>query len=144
MSAVERARRLLPALWLGHLLCVALIATPAPFATLPIPDAGRVVGRIFLQSAWLDVALALLIAALGWRRDRRSAFLALGALLCTVIGYFGLQPLMQAARAGSGPLGSLGFAPLHGISMAFFALKGLLVAALAWRAAGAGVSAPTS
>ena len=55
----ERVRRLLPALWAGMLLCVALIATPAPFATLSAPDAGRVVGRIFVQEAWISLAIAV-------------------------------------------------------------------------------------
>ena len=58
-------RRLLPGLWAGVLLCVALIATPAPFATLAVADAGRVVSRILAQEAWLSliVAVALLLLA---------------------------------------------------------------------------------
>jgi hypothetical protein len=58
--------------------------------------------------------------------------LALGALFCTVAGYFGILPLMQAARAGQG---TLSFGQLHGISSAFYFAKVLLVLALAWRAA---------
>jgi hypothetical protein len=54
----------------------------------------------------------------------------LGVLFCTVAGYFAIQPMMAAARAGQG---SLSFGALHGISSAFFVLKGLLVLALAWR-----------
>ena len=57
--AVERLRRLLPALWAGVLLCIALIATPVPFALLDRADAGRVVGRIFVQEAWLSLVLAV-------------------------------------------------------------------------------------
>jgi hypothetical protein len=61
--------------------------------------------------------------------------LAAGALFCTVVGYFGLQPMMAAARAGQG---ALSFGQLHAASAVLYAVKVLLVAALAWRAAGAG------
>jgi hypothetical protein len=57
--------------------------------------------------------------------------LALGAIFCTVAGYFALQPLMGPARAGQGPLS---FAQLHAASAAFYLIKLALVAALAWRA----------
>jgi len=62
-----------------------------------------------------------------------NMLLVLGALFCTVAGYFALQPMMAAARAGQG---SLSFGALHGISAGLFGLKALLVAVLAWRLAG--------
>lgn len=138
----ERLRRLLPAVWAGMLLCIALIATPAPFATLLVQDAGRVVGRIFAQEAYLSLALGVACLLLerraaaspeGETRLSASMLLALGALFCTVAGYFGLQPMMQAAKAGQG---TLSFGQLHAISLAFFGAKTLAVLALAWRAAG--------
>ena len=140
----ERLRRLLPAVWAGLLLCVALIATPAPFATLPAPDAGRVVGRIFGQEAWASLALAFWLIAAERRRARDAAearagsvlstelLLLFGTVFCTVAGHFGLQPLISAARGGNG---SLSFGQLHAISVLFFGVKTLLVLALAWRAA---------
>ena len=63
--------------------------------------------------------------------------LALGTVFCTVAGYFALQPMMAAARAGQGPLS---FGQLHAVSAAFYGAKVLLVLALAWRAAGPGLS----
>jgi hypothetical protein len=54
----------------------------------------------------------------------------LGCLFCTVLGYFALQPMMEAARAGQG---RFSFGALHGASSAFFALKGLLLFAYLWR-----------
>lgn len=142
----ERVRVLLPAVWAGVLLCIALIATPAPFATLSTGEAGRVVGHIFLREAYL--ALVLGVAALLLEREaaqRASArgeasvfstdvLLALGTLFCTVAGYFALQPMMASARTGQGPAS---FAVLHGVSLGFFGVKILLVATLAWRRAGA-------
>ena len=140
----QRLRILLPALWAGVLLCIALIAAPAGFATLPSADAGRVAGRMFMVEAYLSLALALMLFVLERGRARSAAAagrgsvfsvelaLLLGTLFCTVAGYFALQPMMQAARAGQG---SVSFATLHFVSAGFFGLKTLLVLALAWRAA---------
>jgi len=56
--------------------------------------------------------------------------------------YFALQPMMPAARAGQGPLS---FGQLHALSSAFYAVKVLLLLALAWRVAKpAGVNRPPS
>jgi Domain of unknown function (DUF4149) len=130
---------LLPGLWAGSLLCVALIAAPAPFATLPSADAGRVVARIFAQEAWLSLGLAalffLLERALKSRLPGSPALnvderLILGSVACTVLGYFGVQALLPAARAGQV---ALSFGQLHLLSVALFALKSALVLVLAWR-----------
>ena len=106
----QRLRVLVPALWAGVLLCIAFIAAPAGFATLPSADAGRVAGRMFLLEAYLAIALTLLLFVLERGRARRAAAagrgsvfsvelgLLLGALFCTVAGYFAVQPMMQAAR----------------------------------------------
>ena len=139
----ERLRRLAPALWAGVLLSVALIATPAPFAVLALHDAGRVASRMLAQEAWLSLALAMLLLFAERRRAREAAaagrgsvlsaemLLLLGTLACTVAGWFGVQPLMPAARAGQG---SLSFGQLHLASTVLYGIKTLLVLALAWRA----------
>lgn len=143
MTGPERLRRLLPGLWAGWLLCTALLATPAPFATLLPADAGRVVGRMLAQEAYTSLALGLVLLVLERIAARRSAAsgggsqfsagmaLAVGTLFCTIAGYFALQPMMDAARAGQGPLS---FGQLHAVSAAFFVVKAGLVLALAWRA----------
>jgi Domain of unknown function (DUF4149) len=140
---LERARRLLPGLWSGWLLCVALLATPAPFALLAPADAGRIAGRMLAQEAYTSLAMGVLLLILERMLARRQAgsgqgtqfstgmVLALGALFCTVAGYFALQPLMTAARSGQGPLS---FGQLHALSAGFFVVKAGLVLALAWRA----------
>jgi hypothetical protein len=151
VSATERARRLLPALWAGSLMCIALVATPAPFATLLVQDAGRVVSRIFAQEAYLSIALGAICLLFerraaaspeGQTRMSTEMLLVLAALFCTVAGYFALQPMMTAARQGQG---GLTFGQLHAISLAFFGIKTLAVLALAWRvAAPVSRSAPSS
>ncbi len=133
-----RVRRLLPPLWAGLLLCVALVATPAPFATLERTQAGLVVAFIFQREAFLTLAAAMAFVLIERRRARSgwgSQFstemaLALGALFFTVIGYFGLQPMMAATRAGQG---ALSFGQLHAVSLVLFGLKTLCVLALSWR-----------
>jgi hypothetical protein len=140
VSLIERARRLLPALWAGALLCIALIAAPSAFATLVAQDAGRVVGRVFAQEAYLSLALGVSCLLLERRafsakeetRLSTSMLLALGAVFCTVAGYFGLQPMMAAAKAGEG---NWSFGQLHAVSLGLFGVKTLAVLALAWRAA---------
>lgn len=139
---IDRLRRLVPSLWAGVLLCVALIATPAPFATLDGATAGRVVSRIFVQEAWLSLLLAILLLAAERVRARLFAdqrqgsvlntemLLLLGSVFCTVAGYFAVQPLLPAARAGQG---AFSFDQLHAASAIFFGLKTALVLVLAWR-----------
>ncbi len=145
VRALERLRRLLPGLWAGWLLCVALLATPAGFALLPAADAGRLAGRMLAQEAYTSLALGVLLLVLERRAARQRApagdgsqfsagmALALGALFCTVAGYFAVQPMMATARVGQG---ALRFGQLHAVSAAFYVLKVGLVLALAWRAAG--------
>ena len=141
-APLERLRRLLPGLWLGGLLCVALVATPAAFALLDRPDAGRVVARILGQEAWASLLLGLLLLLAERQRIRLAAgrlpalgvdvLLPLGTVFCTLAGYFAVQAVLPAVRAGQG---GLSFGQWHAVSVTCFGLKGLLVAAMAWRAA---------
>jgi hypothetical protein len=152
MALLDRLRRLLPGLWAGWLLCVALLATPAPFALLAASEAGRVAGRMLAQEAYTSLALGIAVLLLERLAARRAAVasrgsqfttgmvLALGAIFCTVAGYFGVQPMMAAARAGQG---ALSFGQLHAVSAAFYIVKVALVAVLAWKAGGPAV-APVS
>ena len=137
---LQRWRQLLPGLWAGWLLCVAGLATPAPFATLVQADAGRVVSRMLAQEALSAVVLGAVLLALERVAARRAGGpqfglgtgLVLGALFCTVFGYYALQPQMAAAKLGQG---ALSFGQLHALSAAFFVVKLGCVLALAWRAA---------
>ena len=141
-GAVPRFAAVLAGLWAGVLLCIGAIAAPSAFATLAVPDAGRFVARVFAHEAYLSLAVALLLFVIERQRSRDAAaagtgsvlsaniLLLFGTLFCTVAGYFAVQPMMTAARAGQG---AVSFAALHAVSAGLFALKGLLVLALAWR-----------
>jgi hypothetical protein len=151
--SVDRWRALLPGLWAGMLMCVALLATPAPFALLPQADAGRVVARMLAVEAAASLLLGVLMLVLERAAARRRAaqgagpqfsagmVLAMGALFCTVAGYYAVQPMMVAARAGQG---ALSFGQLHAVSAGFYLVKVALVLALAWRASGASAIRPPS
>lgn len=145
MRFAEGLRRLLPGVWFGILLAIALIATPAATGVLERASFGAVARAIFAREAPLSLLLGLLILVIE-RRDALARHraggvsqfspemtLALGTLLCTVAGYYALQPLMEQARLGAAT--PLTFMQLHSISLAFFGLKGLLVLVLAWKAA---------
>jgi hypothetical protein len=141
----EIMRRLLPGIWFGLLCCIAFVATPAGFAVLDHASAGALARRIFATEAPVSLAFGLLLLMIerriGMARHQDTGasqfsvpmMLAAGTLLCTVAGYYGLLPMMEAARAGAAT--SLTFLQLHAISLAFFGIKGLLVLALAWKAA---------
>lgn len=137
-----RLQALLAALWGGLLLCIAFVATPSAFAVLERAQAGAYVARVFAVEAPLSLALGLMLMMIERRltRDATEAgravpqfsmrlVLPVVALFCTIAGYYGLQPMMAEARAGTGVAS---FAALHGVSLAFFGVKGLAVLALAW------------
>ncbi|MFG6415105.1 DUF4149 domain-containing protein [Roseateles sp. DC23W] len=139
---LARLQALLAALWGGLLLCIAFVATPSAFAVLERAQAGAYVARVFALEAQISLALGLVLVLIERRltRDTSEAggaseafsarlMLPLVAIFCTVAGYYGLQPMMADAKAGTGVAS---FAALHGASLAFFGVKGLVVLALAW------------
>ncbi|MBB3192795.1 DUF4149 domain-containing protein [Roseateles terrae] len=135
-----RLRALLAALWAGELLTVAFLAAPNAFASLERAQAGLYVGRLFEMDARIALAAAVLLVLMERRlqRDGTSTgpvmglplVLPLVALFLTVLGYYGLQPLMESAKQG---LGSWTFLQLHAVSLAMFGLRTVAVVVLAWR-----------
>lgn len=142
---LRQARTLVAAVWLGLVLTLAVVVAPVLFAGPDRTEAGRLAGNLFRIEAHVALGLAVVLfllerrlASVRLQAGRGSVLsvnvlLVLGALFCTVLGYFALQPLMDAARAGQGPWS---FGALHGVSSSLFALKGLLLLALVWRGAG--------
>lgn len=138
----SKTQTVLAALWGGFLLCIAFVATPAAFAVLDRAQAGAYVARVFAVEAQVSLALGIVLMLIE-RRIARDAVeagdvsnqfsvrlvLPAVALFCTIAGYYGLQPLMAEAKTGTGVAS---FAALHGVSLAFFGVKGLAVLALAW------------
>jgi len=142
MHAVSAWAKALASAWFGLLAAIAFIAAPSAFATLARADAGRYVARVFTLEAWTSLAIALLLLFAEQRRARVDAqagrgsvmsaatLLLLGAIFCTVLGRFGIEPMMAAARTGEA---AWSFGALHAASTALYAVKALLVLAVAWR-----------
>jgi hypothetical protein len=143
---VERLGALLAGVWVGVLVAIAAIATPAMFALLEPGMAGRAAGRVLAIEAYVSLGMCVVLFGIERGRARHDVvegrgsvlttnlLLVLGALFCTVAGYFAVVPMMDAARAGQG---RLSFGALHGISSGFYLLKTILVLSLAWRTTGA-------
>ena len=128
--------------WAGAMAGIGGIAAPVLFQLLPRADAGRIAGRIFSVEATAGVCVGAILVLVGLQLGRvrgeagrgsrfgAELILALAAVACIVAGHYALLPMLENARAGQG---SLSFGALHALSSGFFALRFILVAALAWR-----------
>ncbi len=138
-----RAAAWLLAVWCGALLAVAVGVAPLAFELFSRPVAGAFMGRLFAREAPLSCAVAV-VALVLYRQGRARlhaegsaggldavVLMIAGVLFCTVAGHYGLQPMMERARTGAGPMA---FGTAHGASMAFFAIKIVLLGAASWRA----------
>jgi hypothetical protein len=144
---LANARLLLAALWAGSVWAVSYLAAPSAFAVLDSTQAGNVVGMMLTRSAWLAIALAVLLALstarssdLDGRRRRWLYGVVGGMLACSLIVYLGLQPMMAAIRAAAGPAGVRAspqwgmFAALHGVSQVLYLVESILGAVLVVKA----------
>jgi hypothetical protein len=138
---LRRVAAVVAGLWAGMLICIGAIATRTVFAQADMASARRVARSVLAQEAYIALAVAMLlfillrqqaraVVAEGEALPKTDLFLVLGTLFCTVAGYFALQPMMAQAMQAQD---YARFGMLHGVSTAFFALKGVLVIVLAWR-----------
>jgi len=142
---LRRVAAWLAGAWAGLIAAIGFVAAPLLFATLPRADAGRVAARLFAVDATIGVCAGALLLLLAFQLARRAAeqgasrfstdmLLVLAALFCIVAGHYAVQPMMEARLRGeNGP----SFAVLHGVASAFFLVKFLAVAVVAWRLTGA-------
>jgi hypothetical protein len=128
---VAKARLLIVTLWAGSLWTAGYLVAPTLFATLhDTVLAGTIAGSVFRSEAWLSMALGvLLLGVLALAKDvtqqRRKllAIVIVAMLLCVLVNYFGLGPVMAEAKA-AGDRGKFGM--LHGISMVIYLAQSLL------------------
>lgn len=144
-----RAVLLIATVWVGSLWTIGYLVAPTLFATLQDSTlAGSIAGRLFRIEAWLALACAALLLGLirsgralpDRRQQRLLTMVVLAMLLCTLIGYFALNPFMaqlrEAAAAAGGvwePDARARFGMLHGVSSMFYLLQSLLGIVLIWR-----------
>jgi len=140
---LANVRLLLAALWAGSVWAVSYLAAPSAFAALDSTGAGNVVAVMLTRSAWLALALAVLLALLAARasdldaRRRRWLYALIGGMLaCSLVVHLGLQPMMAAIRQAAGPAGVRAspqwgtFAALHGVSQVLYLIESILGALL--------------
>lgn len=138
MIIATRLRLLVIALWVGSLWTIGYLVAPTLFMTLADRVlAGTIAGKLFRVEAWLSVIMALLAFVLIARSVAVSAartwMLRLTALMlgCTLLGYFGLQPMMAALReaAPGGVFSSdarMQFGILHGVASGLYLIQSVL------------------
>ncbi|RKP50669.1 DUF4149 domain-containing protein [Trinickia fusca] len=146
-STPQRVFRLLVTFWVGSLLTIGYAVAPTLFALLDRVAAGSVAAKLFRIEAIVGVLCGVLALALGnllVRRGvagyRRLRWLLAGMLVCVLIGYFALQPFMDALRTAALAAGTdvghsayaVRFGVLHGVSSAFYLLESLLGLGLIW------------
>lgn len=134
--------------WVGSLLTIGYAAAPTLFATLDRVAAGTVAARLFRIEAFIGVLCGILALALGNVLVRRGALayrplraLLAGMLVCVLVGYFALQPFMEAMRGAALEAGvdvahsayATRFGVLHGISSLIYLIESLLGIALVWK-----------
>ena len=142
---LARIQLLIVTFWVGSLWTVGYVVAPLLFATLDDRVlAGTLAGRLFRVEAWITIVcgLVLLVLVRYVNRENESAprthvvAIIIGMLICTLIGYFGLQPWMASLREASGPAGVMEgsdrrtFGILHGLSSAMYMIQSLLGASL--------------
>jgi len=142
---ISRIRLLLATLWVGSTWTVGYVVAPTLFASLGDRIlAGTIAGSLFRVQAWISLTcgvllLGLLCIPVRLRADQRLLLLTAAVLLCTVVGYFGLQPFMAALRETAGLSGVLEsgartrFVMLHGVASGIYLLQSLLGAILILR-----------
>jgi hypothetical protein len=127
------------ALWVGGMFAVGYMAAPMLFARLPDRMlAGDVAGSLFTVQSWVAMACAVYVLLYLVGKQGRpvvnSAVFRIAALmlLLTLIGHFGIQPVLLQLKAEAMPLSVMAsplrdqFALWHGASSLLFVAESLL------------------
>ena len=152
----HRLFRLLTVVWVGSLLTIGYAVAPVRFTSLDRMTAGAVAAQLFRIEGVIGVVCGVMLLALcnvmirrGGDAYRRLRWLVAGMLVCVLVGYFALQPFMNALRIAAQEAGTdVGhsvyasrFGMLHGVSSVFYLIESLLGIVLAWKLpAGTGVA----
>jgi hypothetical protein len=143
-----RVFRVVSMLWVGSLLTIGYAVAPVLFTMLDRPTAGSVAAQLFRIEGYLGcvsgVVLLMLANRFARRGDaayRRVRWLVAGMLVCVLVGYFALQPFMNALRIAAMEAGTelaqspyaARFGMLHGVSSLFYLVESVLGLWLVWR-----------
>ncbi|MEB2606001.1 DUF4149 domain-containing protein [Burkholderia cenocepacia] len=144
----HRVFRLLSAVWVGSLLTIGYAVAPVLFKTLERMTAGSVAAQLFRIEAILGVVCGVLLLALSNQQVRRGSseyrrvrWIVAAMVVCVLVGYFALQPFMNALRVAAMDAGTdianspyaSRFGVLHGVSSVFYLVESVLGLMLIWR-----------
>ena len=130
-------------LWVGSLWAIGGIAAPTLFSALPDKQlAGMLAGKLFTIVAYVGIAcgvylLIFRLATEGTRAFKQWLFwIVLSMLVLTLIGHFGIQPIIQHLKVQGGTaevmqsMVASRFARWHGIASILYLIQSLLGLAL--------------
>jgi len=133
-------------LWIGGIWAIGYVAAPVLFASLDDKQlAGMLAGKLFEWMAWIGIAAATYLLIYRVARDGAAAlktlfFWAVALMLAlTLVGLFGIQPVMQSLKDQAMPLAVMQsvfadrFARWHGISSILYLIQSMLGLLLVWR-----------
>jgi len=129
--------------WVGGLWGIGYVAVPVLFQILPDRMlAGMLAGKIFTLVAYIGIACACYLLAYHLNVSGKTAFkqtvfrVVVFMLLLTMIGQFGIQPIMVDIKAQALPADVMHsafadrFMMLHGVSSILYLVQSLLGAVL--------------
>jgi hypothetical protein len=143
VAMIPRLRVLLVTFWVGSLWTTGYVVAPLLFATLADrAQAGTLAGLFFKAEAWISLICGSSLLAIVWAERENPARvlqikLVIVMMLCTVLGYFGLQPYMAELRAIAAQSGGImddamrsRFGILHGEASAIYLIQSVLAVGL--------------
>ena len=138
-ALLSRLRIVVVTFWAGSLWNVGYVIAPLLFATLTDrTQAGSLAGLFFKAEAWISLVCGVSLLAMLWTDKQNPSRiylikLVIAMLLCTVIGYFGLQPFMAELRSIAAQSGGVmddavrsRFGLLHGAASAIYLIQSVL------------------
>lgn len=143
----HRLFSLLAMLWVGSQLTIGFMVAPVLFSSLDRMTAGSLAAQLFRLEGLVGLVCGVLMLVLsnvltrdGAEQYRRLRWLVLGMLLSVLVGYFALQPFMNALRMQAMNAGmdisnspyANHFGMLHSVSSLFYLIGSVLGLALVW------------
>ena len=127
-------------LWVGSLWAIGLIAAPTLFSVLSDNTqlAGLLAGKMFTLTAYVGMACGFYVLIYRLAVDGTGAFkqwlfwIALAMLALTLVGHFGVQPIIQSLKVQGGTAEVMQsvvanrFARWHGIASILYVIQSLL------------------
>ncbi len=142
-ALIPRLHVLLITFWVGSMWTVGYVVAPLLFATLTDrAQAGTLAGLFFKAEAWISLICGASSLAIIWTQREHPTHilqikLVLAMMVCTVVGYIGLQPYMAELRAIAAQSGGImddamrsTFGMLHGAASAIYLIQSLLAVGL--------------